>query len=919
MAKNRTQTRLPYYGYLTPFSLASLLLALATWSYPGQTIAQIVPDNTLPVNSTVIPSGNSFIIEGGTTAGSNLFHSFQQFSVPASMEAFFNNGGNIDNIISRITGDNISAIDGSLRSNGSANLIIINPNSLHFGAGASLNIGGSFLGSTANSVIFSDGSSFSATEANAPANATPLLTINVPAGLQFGDNPGAIVVRGTGHNLDARPPFFFPIERSDRDLGLRVLPGNTLAIVGGNVTIEGGILTAESGRIELGSVREGNVSLTPVTSGWQLDYSENGQFGSIELTSQALADVSGVGSGSIKARSAFLQLRDGSVLLNQNLGQALPANIEIDVSDRIELNGRSADGNIPSSIFSDALGGLGGDIMITTRRLALRDGASIGVTVNGLESGGNVAIDASESIELLGFSAINTLSSSLIGSITVNSGRAGNVDISTDRLRLEDGGGLGTVTFSSGDGGSLGIRANTIEVIGINLNATSPSAISSSTFGNGRSGNITIETGSLFVGDAGTVSASNVNSGNAGSITINATKVLEVSGRTVGSINPSQIEASAIIRDEVFRQGLGLPPVPEGNSGDVNINTPELQVNNGGLINVRNDGSGNSGSLSINANSILLDSGGGLTASTASGEGGNIIVNGNNALVLRRNSFIAAEAGGTGNGGNLTINAEVLAALENSDIAANAFEGVGGNIAINSASIFGTQFREAPTPNSDITASSQFGVSGTVTINNPEIDPSSGLVELPSAIGDRTDKVIVGCGVALGSSFIVTGRGGLPADPTAPIRGQTIWEDMRRFEDSIGGDRAFDDRAFDEVLSPRPPQAAMPNPQLAQPDARNSLSLVEATGWKVHPDGTVELIATKEDRNARHLGVPSTCNTESNYGSSQIDRRFLERSIPIVKLTLYSKDNRGVCCRPYVFIDYTYFNTFAKIKNVSNA
>ncbi|NER35026.1 MAG: S-layer family protein [Oscillatoria sp. SIO1A7] len=878
MAKNKNQTRLAYYLYLQPFTLASILLALAGWSYFAEkSFAQIVPDNTLPVNSTVIHSGNSFIIEGGTTAGSNLFHSFQEFSLPASMEAFFNNEGNINNIITRVTGANISSINGSLRSNGSANLLIINPNGLDFGAGASLNIGGSFLGSTANSVIFSDGSSFSATEANAPANAAPLLTINVPVGLQFGGNPGNIAVRGTGHNLDARPPFFFPIERSDRDLGLRVLPGNSLAIVGGNVSIEGGILTAESGRIELGSVREGNVNLTPVTSGWQLDYSEIGQFGSIELTSQALADVSGVGSGSIQARSAFLQLLDGSAFLSQNLGRQPSGSISAIASERIELNGTN-NSVINGGIISEALGGLGGDVAIATKQLTILNGASIATNTQSDNPGGNIDVRASELIQIIGFSNLNPIVVSNISSTTFSSGEAGKIAASTERLTIEAGAVITSATLGSGNGGFVDIRADSIAIAGSNPLGPNQSTISGSSLGQGRAGNLTLDTGSLIIRDGGNINASSTSTGDAGSITVNASRFVEIGDATLDGIDSSRLEASVVMADLTLQQALRLSATPSANSGDVRINAPVLRIRNRGLVNVRNSGSGNAGNLSINADSILLDSRGGLTASTASGEGGNIIVNANNSLIMRRNSFIAAEAEGTGNGGNLRINAEILAALENSDIAADALEGAGGNIAINSAGIFGTQFREAPTANSDITASSQFGVSGTVTINNPEIDPSSGLVELPEAIGDPTNKVIVGCGVALGSSFTITGRGGLAADPTAAIRGETIWEDTRRFgEPEAGvGLEAEVEKANLQVANPQLANPQLANPQLANPQLtqlgdrdyrsdrsdRNYRPLVEATGWKLHPDGTVELVAAKEDRNARHLGLPSTCNTE---------------------------------------------------------
>ncbi len=141
--------------------------------------AQVVEDNTL---STEVNSENNraFTVNAREQKGDNLFHSFSEFSIPNNGSVLFNNALTIQNIITRVTGASVSNINGLIQSNGTANLFLLNPNGIIFGAGARLDIGGSFIGTTAESLVFPD-----ATFSTKP-NSKPLLSVNVPLGLQFG-------------------------------------------------------------------------------------------------------------------------------------------------------------------------------------------------------------------------------------------------------------------------------------------------------------------------------------------------------------------------------------------------------------------------------------------------------------------------------------------------------------------------------------------------------------------------------------------------------------------------------------------------------------------------------------------------------------------------------------------------------------
>ncbi|WP_375512319.1 filamentous hemagglutinin N-terminal domain-containing protein [uncultured Nostoc sp.] len=802
------------------------LMVMPLWC--GSVSAQVTSDGTL--NTTVSQSGNKFTITNGSAANSNLFHSFQQFSVPTGTSAIFDlvNTPNISTIFSRVTGGSISRIDGviqTINSNSPVSLFLINPSGIVFGPNAQLNIGGSFVGTTANSIKFADGVEFNASKTTAP----PLLTINVPVGLQFGQNSGAL----------AQPAVGIAVQNSingisQNPLGLQVSSGKTLALLGNGIDIAGGVLKTVNGSIELGSVQSGQVSLSPTNQGWAFDYSNVQRLSDIQLSQQALINVSGFGNSAIQLQGKNIRLLNGSTVSTNNFGAMSSDRIAVNATETFQLIGTTQDGTRSSLLISNASNlGQGGDIVISAKQLLLQDGGDILTQTLGPAASGNITVNALESIQMSGFNPANSGGNTAILTLSYGSGNTGNITLSTQKLSVTNGAGIASSSFQKGNSGNVQINASdSIDVAGINNVNLLPSNVSSSTIGTGNAGNVTIKTSRLTVRDGANVNSSTGGMGNAGNLKITASDLIEVSGAASSSTLTSGIGAYALRLDPVSRAAYGLPDIPSGNAGGVILITPQLRISDRAQVGVKNDGTGNAGNFEVYADSVTLRNQGAITAATQSGNGGNLVLNVKELLLMRGNSKISAEAKSIGNGGNISINAPIIAGLENSDIIANAIKGRGGNIQISTKGIFGLQFRPQLTPENDITASSQFGVSGTVQINNIGVDPNSGLVQLPTNVVDPSQQIATGCAGSEGSRFVATGRGGVPQNPNQQVTSDRTWSDIRDL-------RAYHKTGNVTAQTPRSPEV-----------------ILEATSWHRNANDQVELIAAPSPS---YMQQPLTC------------------------------------------------------------
>ncbi|MEH1969609.1 two-partner secretion domain-containing protein [Nostoc sp.] len=615
---------------LTGSILSGLLFAQSS-------AAQVIPDATLPVGERSQVSGNPNIqIDGGARRGSNLFHSFSQFSIPTGESASFNNAVDVQNIFSRVTGGSISNIDGLIRANGTANLFLLNPNGILFSPNASLNIGGSFVATTATAIGLANGEVFSS-DATQPLP-SQLLSVN-PNALFFNQLAAqAIINQSTANN----------------GTGLQVPRGQSLLLVGGDVRLEGGQITSPGSRVELGGVAgQGLVGLSATAGDWRLSFPDAVARSDVSLSNSAIVDARGEGGGSIAITARNLTLSQGSRLwvgIKDGLGnaRAQAGDMQLDATEAINLANDSLIGN---QVGSGSTGNAG-NINITTGAFSATGTAQLGSDTLGRGNTGSININARDTVSWDGDGVLGGTAVQPTGV-----GNAGDFNITTGSLFVRNGARLGSVTRGQGNTGSININArDTVSMdsykggavlIGSGVDPT----------GIGNSGDINITTGSLSLTNSAQVSSYTRGQGNTGRVNINARDRVFLDRGT--GINNGYNSA---IYSVVALGGVG-------NSGGINITTESLSLTGGSQVSSFTAGRGDAGSVTINARDRVSIDGatsadGGVKSdiitqveSGAVGQGGNVTIATGSLSLTNGGSISTGNFGGIGNAGRVTINA----------------------------------------------------------------------------------------------------------------------------------------------------------------------------------------------------------------------------------------------------------------------
>jgi len=793
----------------------------------GSANAQLIPDASLGSEGSVITphilinGSGATRIDGGAQRGANLFHSFQEFNVNTGQRVYFANPSGIDTILSRVTGNTLSSIDGLLGVDGAADLVLLNPHGIWFGPNAQLDISGSFLATTTDGIDFADGREFSATPTTGE-----LLSLSVPLGVQANRLPVADVTTAgrleTGQDLTLWGQNLWLSGQllAGQDLSLYAADTVTIrdtpvevfsAHAAGDLTIQG------TGAIDILALN--HPDHTPFVSGGTLRLISDGVIsGDARFASGGgwyVLTLAGAPGDLVSFYDPIIQA-DGDVVFGNYTGAAL----------KVEATGSIAAGEI--TITGPDLGIPASDpdaaVLTTLPALILRAGVSsvanpnIPITTGGTPfTGGAVTGFPPGSISIgdvntdtAGSDDAGPILLSALGNITTgelsafsqgiggNAGNGGAITLKTETGDITVNGRIfaDSSVASGGDAGDGGV----ITLIANNGNITLADVIATQSRSNdgnaGNGGAVRLSArGDITTRGMGTFAeATGGNAGNGGAITLRTeTGDITVSGRSFadsfvasggdagdgGVVTLIASNGNITLTDVIATQSRS----DDGNAGDggaVRLSA-RGDITTGGVgafAQATGGNAGNGGAITLRAETGNITVNGQIFADSFAESGGNAGDGGAVTLLTDNGNIILADViaassfsgdGSADNGGDVRLSAtrgRITGPQGGSQIVTFAVAdtvgqdaGSGGNVLLEAATAISNL--EIFTLSSDFLSDAgdvRLSGFGDLTINDLEIRTSQ--ATLPSPTGGTIDVT----GVGLSGDITVESTGGLSLD-----------------------------------------------------------------------------------------------------------------------------------------------------------
>ena len=746
--------------------------------------------------------------------GHNAYFSFSRFDIPNGSSVAFTGPGGVRNVLARVTGASASFINGQLRCDMTgADFYLINPNGIMIGKGASFDLSGSLVLTTADEVRFKGATFLAAGGGNAPP---ALLSAANPVAFGFLKRaPAKISVSGL-------PALGAPATGT----------GKTVLLVGGDLALSDSTLHAATGRINLVAVRgPGEVTLSAGLKS-TLEISPSQARGDISLADQSALDLGDGGSLFVKARdltldrssisarsqqtpgkkalsfdlTGALTMTNQSLITADTLGAVSGASIRIDAASvhlsgdsRVQANvGQANDDGQISSISAQNRGATGpaGNIKITARSLVIEDLAFVSAFAFGPGRGADISIAVDGPALLVGPSANprrpEKNQALFTGVIAKTDDQAdastggGTIAFSATDLTLRRGAELGSTTKTARRAGDVRINADHILFDGTGrLSLTGVEA---------RAGDADAATGAggdiIVQGSAGGHSA-------AKSLTLIDGAALSAStfGRGVGGnvrVDADQISMDGVVDGftGLFARSAAVQPAlgPAGAGGNIEVFAGTIRMRDDASVSASSRGAGNAGSVIIHADHLTLDHASLGAAAKRSPSAGDVTVDSAISVTLLNDSALTTQA--LQDGGNIHITASDIVRVDHSLLTAQS--GATGKtltidpkfVVLNAATINGIDLNNTLTVT--INAQNFLRSPDTQILTSlpprlpPDTDLSNKVIPLQSPTLDIAARLLESCGLRMGgggiSSFLVIGRGGTPLEPggLSPAMGEKL-------------------------------------------------------------------------------------------------------------------------------------------------